>query len=164
MVVLRLLDSAQGRPVQVWRFTDRREITIGRSEESDVAIADQQVSRVHAKLAYIDNQWTLFSLGRNGTLVDDRLISEHRLDATTVFRLGPSGPLFKFELGGGAETAPGSGTETIGNIPQDFFAQLEVDELRKVQEVEQITENSLFKDLVDQSRSMKARRHDETQP
>jgi hypothetical protein len=159
-VAVRLLDSAQGHPLQEWRFSDRLEITVGRSDENDITIADQQVSRLHAKLVFRDGQWSLISLGRNGTLVDDRVISELNLDGTTIFRLGPSGPTFRFEMENSTVTQESGGTETISNFGPDVLAMLEVDQMRKLQEVEQITENTLFKDLMDQSRSMKARRQE----
>jgi hypothetical protein len=126
-VLLRLLDSAQGRPIQVWHFAGQSEITIGRADECDVTIADQQVSRSHAKLVFRDGSWTLVSLGRNGTLVDDRLVGETQLTRTTVFRLGPNGPMLRFE----PEQAAAAPTETISTIVPDMLAMLEIDEGRR---------------------------------
>ncbi len=155
-VIVRLLDSALGRPVHEWQFSDQAVVTIGRADESDVKIADGQVSRAHAKLLFNEGQWTLVSLGRNGTLVDDRVISDMELTGPTVFRLGPGGPMLSF-LPQVAESAP---TETLGSIDPDIFSKLEVDQLRKDREVEEITGNTLFKELLDQSQQMKARRRE----
>jgi predicted component of type VI protein secretion system len=164
MVFVRLLDSAQGRPIQEWRFTDQAQITIGRADTNDVVLSDQQVSRAHAKLVRSDGAWSLLSLGRNGTLVDDRMVSELELAGPTVFRLGPAGPMLRFEGESVQELGDAAATETIGNIPEDMFALLEVDQFRKDQEVDQITGHALFQDLVDQSRHVKARRQNPPQP
>jgi pSer/pThr/pTyr-binding forkhead associated (FHA) protein len=50
---------------------DRREITIGRSESSDLVIDDEFASTNHAKLVKSNEEWTLQDLGStNGTFLD----------------------------------------------------------------------------------------------
>ena len=153
-VFIQLLDSAQGRPIQVWHFDDLSTITIGRSVESNITIVDEQVSRLHAKLVWQEGAWVLVSLGRNGTVVNDRVVSEIELADQTIFRLGSSGPMLRFHL---TKTETGR-TETVTNFDSNMLAMLAVDEMRKEEEVQQITENVLFKDLLEQSQIMKARR------
>ncbi len=151
VVAIHLLDSAQGHPIQTWRFAGKSAVTIGRSPENDVAIADQHVSRLHARLVWQGGQWTLVSVGRHGTLVNDRVIAEAVLGEQTVFRLGAGGPLLRFQCGEGEERP----TETIGAIPADLLAMLGVDESRKQQEVDQISNDALFQQIQQQARRLK---------
>jgi predicted component of type VI protein secretion system len=153
-VYIQLLDSAQGRPIQVWHFADQSTITIGRAEENDISIVDQQVSRLHAKLVWQAGAWCLISLGRNGTVVNDHLVSEVELTDQAVFRLGADGPMLRFRLTK-AETGR---SETISSFDPSMLAMLAVDEARKQAEVDQIAENSLFQDLLEKTQEFKARR------
>jgi predicted component of type VI protein secretion system len=150
-VVVHLLDSTQGHSLQTWRFMDRSLITIGRSDENDVALADPHVSRAHAKLVYEDGTWKLISTGRHGTLVEDRLVSEYTMRHGTMFRLGSAGPTLRFDT----QAPETRRSETMDNINFDVLEMLEIDELRKQQEVNQITGNALFQQLQDQSRRRK---------
>jgi pSer/pThr/pTyr-binding forkhead associated (FHA) protein len=154
-VTLLLLDSAQGHPIQTWRFSDHSEITIGREPGNSVVIADPHVSRIHARLVAFEGAWTLISMGRHGTLVNDRLIADFELRSQTIFRLGPNGPSLRFETGANRQ----SYGETLENINPETFAHLEVDEQRKQQEVEQIAGGALFEDLLEQSRRLRSERH-----
>lgn len=147
-VTIHLLDSSQGHPVQTWRFTGKPSISIGRNADNDVVIADQHVSRVHAVVEIVESRWTLNSLGRHGTLVSDRLVAEYPLTHQTLFRLGPAGPMLRFDMA----VCESRGSETIDSIQPDLLAALEVDELRKQREVEEITRDSLFQDLQLQAR------------
>jgi pSer/pThr/pTyr-binding forkhead associated (FHA) protein len=153
-VYIQLLDSSQGRPVQVWHFEDLSTITIGRLEENDICIADHQVSRLHARLTRQDGKWTLISVGRNGTVVNDRLVSEVELSDKSVFRLGTDGPTLRFHL---SKTDIGR-SETVSNFDANMITMLAVDETRKQEEVDQITANSLFKDLLEKTQELKTRR------
>lgn len=67
-----LLSAAQGR------------VTIGRSEQSNIAItSDPEVSRTHAILELVGDEWTLLDdgLSRNGSFVNgSRIARRHRLD------------------------------------------------------------------------------------
>jgi predicted component of type VI protein secretion system len=148
LVTIHLLDSAQGHPVQTWRFRDKHSIVVGRSEDCDIVIADAHVSRNHIRLQWNEGAWTLVSTGRHGTLVNDRLVAETQLDQKTTFRLGANGPMIRFECG-----APeGRPSETIDSIQPDLIAMLEIDEQRKLQEADDIAGNSLFRELQDKVR------------
>ena len=49
---------------------DRREITIGRSEDSDLIIDDEYASTHHAKLVQVNNDWLIQDLNStNGTFL-----------------------------------------------------------------------------------------------
>jgi predicted component of type VI protein secretion system len=153
LATIHLLDSAQGHVVQTWRFRDKREIVIGRSDECDVTITDPHVSRTHVKLQHADGVWTLTSTGRHGTLVNDRLVAETQLGRDTRFRLGAQGPLLRFESG----AHEGRPSETIDSIQPDLIAMLEIDENRKLQEADDIAAGSLFRELEEQVRRARQR-------
>ena len=157
-IAVHLLDSAQGHPLQTWRFTDQELITIGRNDGNDIVLSDQHVSRAHATIALEDETWRIVSIGRNGTLVDDRLISEAPLKHQTVFRLGAEGPMLRFDT----DIVEMDRCETINHVGGDSLAMLEVDETRKQQEVEQIVNDDLFRRLKEQSRRSKAATMDDT--
>lgn len=146
--VIHLLDSTQGHPLQTWRFKNQELITIGRGEGNDVVLADQHVSRAHATIAYENEEWRIVSIGRHGTVINDRLISEARLTHQTLFRLGVEGPLLRFDTGLSSPTR----TETLDNVTFDMLSMLEVDEDRKRAEVEQIVGDRLFQELKEQTR------------
>ena len=48
--VIHLLDSAQGHPLQTWRFKNQDLITIGRNDGNDIVLSDPHVSRAHATI------------------------------------------------------------------------------------------------------------------
>jgi pSer/pThr/pTyr-binding forkhead associated (FHA) protein len=152
LAVVHLLDSTQGHSLQTWRFLGRNLITIGRSDENDIALADPHVSRAHARLVYEEGVWTLSSTGRHGTLVDDRLVSEYTMRHGTIFRLGAAGPTLRFDT----QFSETRRSETMDNIDFDMLDILEIDEIRKQQEVDQIIENSLFQQLQGESRRRRA--------
>jgi pSer/pThr/pTyr-binding forkhead associated (FHA) protein len=151
-VVLHLLDSAQGHVLHSWRVSDRSPITVGRNDDNDVVIADPHVSRLHVTLVYQDGGWNLISLGRHGTLIGDRAVSESRLVDGLVFRLGANGPMLRFD----SSASVGHRTETLDSIDPDMLNMLDIDQARKEQEVEQITENELFRQLLEQSKQKKS--------
>ena len=83
-----------GQPFLVWRdgagaqhimmlSPDRQRVTIGRREQSDIALNwDQEVSRAHALLEPVAEEWTLVDdgLSRNGSYVNgSRIRGRHRL-------------------------------------------------------------------------------------
>jgi hypothetical protein len=145
-VVVHLLDSAQGHSLQTWRFVDSDMITIGRGDGNDIALADPHVSRVHARLVHENGSWTLISIGRHGTLVDDRMVSEYTLRDHTIFRLGGGGPMLRFD----SYEPEYRRSETIDRIDTDVLSMLEIDEQRKQQDVDQIPGNALFQELQQQ--------------
>ena len=97
-LTLHLIDSAHGRRVQTWNFSDCVEVTIGRGKENNVVVTDPQVSRLHVRLLRRNGGWELESVGLNGTIVDgDEVLERRRLKDGSVFRLGDSGPSFQYE-------------------------------------------------------------------
>ena len=155
-VSVLLLDSAQGKPIQTWRFSDEREITIGREDGRDIVISDPHVSRHHVTLFAGDECWTLVSCGRHGTLIDNRVVAEAPLRSGVVFRLGPTGPMLRFELGKPATSV----TATMDQIDPDAIAMLELDQERSRREADRIAGGALFDELLQTSQRMRAARKD----
>jgi predicted component of type VI protein secretion system len=155
-VSIVLLDSAQGKPIQTWRFASQTEISIGREDGNDIVISDPHVSRVHARLVATGDTWMLVSVGRHGTLVDDRLVSEKELHSGTVFRLGPTGPMLRFDQGKPLTSV----SQTMDQIDPDMLDLLKVDEQRMQEEVEQIAGGALFDELLHESQRLRSARQD----
>jgi predicted component of type VI protein secretion system len=155
-VCLQLLDSAQGKPIQTWRFTDQTEITIGREDGRDIVITDPHVSRHHATLVATDDAWMLISCGRHGTLIDNRIVAEAPLRSGVVFRLGPTGPMLRFDQG----KLSNSTTATMDQIDPDAIAMFELDQERSRREADKIAGGALFDELLQTSQRMRSARKD----
>jgi pSer/pThr/pTyr-binding forkhead associated (FHA) protein len=78
-------------------------LTIGRSTESDVALSwDSEVSRVHATLEHVGEEWTFVDDGRshNGSFVDgDRVHGRRRLRDGDTIALGRTMLVFRSPSG-----------------------------------------------------------------
>ena len=126
-------------------------VTIGRDEGNDIVIVNPQVSRSHATLTLRDGVWTLISIGRHGTIVNDCLVTEFGLRHQTVFQLGNGGPLLRFDIGLPEQRR----SETLDNIDEDTIAMLSIDNSRKLQEVDQLAGTDLFRELMETSRKLR---------
>jgi serine phosphatase RsbU (regulator of sigma subunit) len=73
-------------------------LVLGRSRKADVAISDQFLSRLHARLFLEEDSWFIEDLGsHNPTLVNDRpLVGRARLAVGDVLRMG--GTLVRLEM------------------------------------------------------------------
>ncbi len=105
-----------GGPFLVWRtpegtmglcpLRDRTRVTIGRRSTNDVPLGgDGEVSRLHAVLERLGEDWTLVDdgLSRNGTFVNgEALHSRHRLMDGDLVRLG--GTVIEYHQPGGITT------------------------------------------------------------
>jgi len=151
-MTLHLLDSAQGHRIQTWRFKDRSQVTIGRDDDSDIALADTQVSRRHVEIVYRDTKWMLHSHGRNGTWIGGAMVAETSLTSGAIFQLGSGGPSFQF-VNVNESLAP---LATIDAIAPDALDFLAIDEARKAEEVRQIADGEAFRELLDQARRLKS--------
>lgn len=78
---------------------DRDRITVGRRLASDVCLAwDEEVSRVHAELERVGDEWTLVDdgLSRNGSyLSGQRVTGRRRLSDGDVLRFGTTTMVFR---------------------------------------------------------------------
>ncbi len=66
-----------------------KEIRIGRGREADLLLSDPSVSRLHARIFRVGNQYFLSDNSKNGTFVGERRISQTRLEDGLTFRIGP---------------------------------------------------------------------------
>jgi two-component system response regulator HydG len=74
-----------------------KEIRIGRSRETDLLLPDPSVSRIHARIFRVGEQYFLADTSRNGTYVDGKRISQMQLESGLSFRIGPYRILFSRE-------------------------------------------------------------------
>jgi transcriptional regulator with GAF, ATPase, and Fis domain len=81
------------------------EIVLGRDATCSICIPDQAVSRNHARIFLEGSSWVLRDLSsRNGSIVNGRYLTEHRLRDLDEIRIGDA--IFKFVEEGAAAYAP----------------------------------------------------------
>jgi hypothetical protein len=139
-VTVQLLDPSYRQSIKTWTFAERPLITIGRGDTADVLISDAYVSRLHAELAFRENQWRLISRGRNGVLVGSQVISEVPVPGEITFRLGSAGPSLKFST----MPAPVEAASATLSYSADTNPLLHLDETRLHAEVAQIASDDYF--------------------
>lgn len=94
LVILK--DDAVLNEVQL----DERKLIIGRDAESDVSLSDQSVSRRHAAISRVFNEYFIEDFGStNGTLLNDRAVTKHILKNGDILQLG----IFEVRFEGDAE-------------------------------------------------------------
>ena len=113
--------NRRGDPYLVYRDAHERQcvlslsdtwerITIGRGMSADVALTwDQDVSRVHAELVRLADDWTVTDdgLSRNGTFVNDRRVEgRRRLMDGDLLRCGETLLLFVSPFQAAEQTRP----------------------------------------------------------
>src|SRR3989304_4757614 len=74
-----------------------REIRIGRGREADLQLPDPSVSRLHARIFRVGDQYFLSDTSKNGTYVEGKRISQVQLEGGLSFRIGPYRILFSRE-------------------------------------------------------------------
>jgi pSer/pThr/pTyr-binding forkhead associated (FHA) protein len=121
VAVLRI--RTPGRPP--WEVPlDADEFVLGRADDCDVPIDEDDVSRRHAALRYGPGGWSVEDLGsRNGVFVDDAQVARHTLQGGEKIRLGRTVHLEVLdddEAGGAAAAAPaaarGAGGGPLGLV------------------------------------------------
>lgn len=107
MITLTLLHPFQDTPVQNWTFEKEPVIRIGRSTDNNVILYSAVVSRHHLELRRgEDSQWELRNLGRNGTYLDGKRITQVSVVDGTVIRIARSGPKIKISIDATTGTKP----------------------------------------------------------
>jgi len=116
----RIAAERRGTPFLVYRDVDDEQaivdlttagdrITIGRRPSNDVVLDwDSEVSRVHAALERLGEEWTVVDdgLSRNGTYVNgERVTSRHRLHDGDVISIGGTAFAFRSPSEGSASRA-----------------------------------------------------------
>jgi|WetSurMetagenome_2_1015567.scaffolds.fasta_scaffold08241_3 pSer/pThr/pTyr-binding forkhead associated (FHA) protein len=91
----RLVVRLKGRPLKTYPFAGS-EISIGRLPENEIVIDNLSVSRKHAVIAACKGGFVLRDLGsKNGTLLNDRPVSEAKLASGDVIVIGKYEILFQ---------------------------------------------------------------------
>jgi predicted component of type VI protein secretion system len=118
-VAERLAAERRGVPFLVYRgekdeqrivglSQDDATTSVGRSPDCDVCLGwDPEVSRLHAELSHVGDQWVLADdgLSSNGTFVgSERIAGRRRLVDGDVFRVGGTAIVFRYPRGRGAAT------------------------------------------------------------
>ncbi len=152
-VSIHVIDPTTGRPIRSWKFEDKFEITIGRSNEQDVEISDPYVSRFHASIVRGDDHWVLLSHGRNGVVVAGHPIKDFSIEKELTFRLGVEGPTLKFCQ---AEENTDNNATYIFSDPNEPVFSLDQDRIER--EVTEIIEGDFFQSLHDLAREMRSRK------
>lgn len=152
-VLIELLDPTFEKPVKSWSFAGRTSITIGRADDQDVEVPNLYVSRTHAKLSFRDGRWMLESLGRNGVLVENKLVTNFPLECGCKFRLGSGGPFLRMQTAG--KKFEGTHTMLFDTFPEPLFA---LDEAKLQHEVTQIAGGDYFQNLQEKARLLRLRR------
>ena len=151
---IHLLNASNGRVLQTWEFQDQSRITLGRGDENQVRISEQQVSRLHLELIFENGGWQLISHGRNGTRINDNQVSKVTLEYGTVFQLGPGGPSFRFDMLDSSAIYK----STITSQDDIGIDHLFIDEEKKTEEVNQIVEGDAFRALKEQARKLREKK------
>jgi diguanylate cyclase (GGDEF)-like protein len=77
-------------------------LTIGREQSNDLSLVDGSVSRFHARLDRCEEGYMLRDLGStNGTIVDNEIVTQHKLVGGETIRFGSF--IFKFLRASGIE-------------------------------------------------------------
>lgn len=154
---IELLDSGSGRVVQSWTFFRSDVISVGRSPENSVVLQDPYVSRHHADLEFVQDQWLLTNRGRHGVLLDGGEIGgSSPLDGDACFQLGSLGPILRVRQG---QPQVRDFDTTMVSVPAGLPASgLAIDHDRMRREVEMITETPYFRELQQVSRRLRASR------
>jgi len=91
----RLVVRLKGRPLKTYPFAGA-EMSIGRLPENDIIIDNLSVSRKHATISSSKDGYTLRDNGsKNGTLLNDKPVSEAKLSSDDVIMIGKYEILFQ---------------------------------------------------------------------
>lgn len=89
--------KADGAPDRDYSF--KATFSIGRTEECNICIKNEFVSRIHARASFENGEWWLGDLNSsNGIWIGETRIPRVQLNAGTVVRLGIQGPELRFNI------------------------------------------------------------------
>lgn len=149
-VTLHLLDGSQSQPTQTWKLKGLNIIRIGRSEENEIIIRQQSVSRLHVTLKWEQDRWLLHNDSRFGTMISGFPVNDYQLKEGDRFQLGPMGPYLSIHA---AVVAADNNRE--GTISVNLFNSADVN-AKKAEQVEEIVKSDYFKQLQQEAKKLKA--------
>lgn len=80
-------------------------LTIGRSQDADIAVADEKVSRLHCGLRFMEGDFIVKNLGsRNGTYLNGSQVDVATIEPGDRIRVGSTVFKIEQELGKGQQT------------------------------------------------------------
>lgn len=123
-----------------------KEVRIGRGRDADLLLPDPSVSRLHARIFRVGEQYFLADTSRNGTFVDEKPVKQLLLEDGLSFRIGP----YRIHFHGSASPAASSADPpTVGPSDPSTPARRPSTNLRAAQ-----TSTDTF-DLIGQSPDIK---------
>lgn len=81
-----------------WTFENESVIRIGREPDNHVVLYSRVVSRFHAMLWGLGDEWKIVNLSCNGTYLAQKPITHALLTHGIVMQLAPSGPKLRFRV------------------------------------------------------------------
>jgi pSer/pThr/pTyr-binding forkhead associated (FHA) protein len=153
-VTLTLVHPSRGTTLQLWTFSDKSLIRIGRSKDNDVVVPNEVVSRYHAELRFESGVWELAGFGTNGTLVDGKVVTKATLGENQVITLAPSGPALRFATGG-KPLLTADQTQIATHLPGLI---IDVDEGKKERQVAEIANSDYFQQLQQRTSGLRTRK------
>lgn len=144
-IILDLLESATGQPLQTWRFHVQERIVIGRAPDGDVVIANPYVSRSHAYLELDSGIWRVVAISAQQVVVDGRKVNSAQLYEGAVFRLGANGCSLRFRR----ESCCSNSHEAHQTLSLDpeTHPMLHLDQDQLARDVSAITDGAFFQNL-----------------
>jgi pSer/pThr/pTyr-binding forkhead associated (FHA) protein len=101
-----------------------RPFRIGRTDECDVCIPDEYVSRSHAEVVLEGHQWSIHDLqSANGIFVAGERVQTTLIDGPVTIRLGVEGPFVSFAVKPPHAVTPEIGTDTMARYIHRYFAK-----------------------------------------
>ncbi len=80
-----LIIDKNNKGYKIFQFNN--DMGIGRGGDNDVIIENTSISRNHAQIRLINNEWVLFDNSSNGTFINEAKISESKLTHGIVFTI-----------------------------------------------------------------------------
>jgi len=99
---------------------------IGRTDECDVCIPDEYVSRIHAEVVLDGQRWSIRDLhSSNGIFVNGKRVESVAIEGPVTIRLGIEGPHVSFAVKQPQPPAPqpAIGTDTMARYINRYFAK-----------------------------------------
>jgi pSer/pThr/pTyr-binding forkhead associated (FHA) protein len=101
-----------------------RPFRIGRTDECDVCIPDEYVSRSHAEVVLEGRQWSIRDLhSANGIFLDGQRVETTLIDGPITIRLGVEGPFVSFIVEPTPAVTPEIGSETMARYINRYFVK-----------------------------------------